>query len=127
MTSMRFSRANLSGASAYNGEDDHGADGRRGAAPQSSAQTGQVVALRSSIQGESNAARAASPDSADDGEFGRPTWQDYFFLAPNVRFTRTPDTDLARRAAPQEDAAQARTPARDPVRPAPPAATSSGR
>ncbi|RWM03968.1 MAG: DNA translocase FtsK [Mesorhizobium sp.] len=118
MTSMRFPRANLSGASAYQGDDDRGADGRRGGVPQT--QTGQVVALRVAPASESDAARAASSESAD-GEFSRPAWQDYFFLAPNVRFTRTPDTDLARRAAPQEDAAPARTPAREPVRPAPPA------
>ncbi|WP_176480164.1 DNA translocase FtsK [Mesorhizobium sp. WSM3859] len=117
---MRFPRANLSGDSAYQGEgDDHRAEdiGRRGGAPQ--AQAGQVVALRVAPASESEAARAASESA--DGEFSRPAWQDYFFLAPNVRFTRTPDTDLARRAAPQEDAAPARTPAREPVRPAPPA------
>ncbi|MDH4984023.1 DNA translocase FtsK [Aminobacter anthyllidis] len=28
-----------------------------------------------------------------------PGWQDYFFLAPNVRFTRTPDYDAAKRQA----------------------------
>ncbi|WP_432288576.1 DNA translocase FtsK (plasmid) [Aminobacter sp. BA135] len=33
--------------------------------------------------------------SATDG----PGWQDYFFLAPNVRFTRTPDYDAAKRQA----------------------------
>ncbi|TIV57435.1 MAG: hypothetical protein E5V80_22835, partial [Mesorhizobium sp.] len=85
MTSMRFPRANLSGASAYHGDDDRGADGRRGGVPQ--AQTGQVVALRVAPASESEAARAASSESAD-GEFSRPAWQDYFFLAPNVRFTR---------------------------------------
>ncbi|MBZ9850524.1 DNA translocase FtsK [Mesorhizobium sp. CA14] len=116
---MRFPRANLSGASAYQGDDDHRADGRRGGVAQP--QAGQVVTLRSSIQGESHAARGASLNSADDGEFGRPAWQNYFFLAPNVRFTRTPDTDLARRAAPQEDAAQGKASAAEPVRPAPPA------
>lgn len=118
---MRFPRANLSGASAYQGDgDDHRAEdvGRRGGVPQ--AQTGQVVALRVAPASESDAARNASPDSANGGEFSRPAWQDYFFLAPNVRFTRTPDTDL-RRTAPQEDAAQAKTPAAEPVRPAPPA------
>ncbi|MDG4897067.1 DNA translocase FtsK [Mesorhizobium sp. WSM4976] len=117
---MRLPRANLSGASAHQGDDDRGADGRRGGVPQP--QTGQVVALRVAPASESDAARAASSESAD-GEFSRPAWQDYFFLAPNVRFTRTPDTDL-RRTAPQEDAAPARTPARDTVRPAPPATNS---
>ncbi|MBZ9989959.1 DNA translocase FtsK [Mesorhizobium sp. BH1-1-5] len=114
---MRFSRANLSGASAYNGEDDDRAEdvGSAGRGPQA----GQVVALRAAPAGESDAAHAASSDSADDGEFNRPTWQNYFFLAPNVRFTRTPDTDLAKRTAPQEDAAQNKAPIRESVRPAP--------
>jgi S-DNA-T family DNA segregation ATPase FtsK/SpoIIIE len=31
---------------------------------------------------------------AADGEFARPTYQNYFFLAPNVRFTRTPDREI---------------------------------
>jgi S-DNA-T family DNA segregation ATPase FtsK/SpoIIIE len=115
---MRFPRANLSGASA---EDDHRAEdvGRRGGVSQPQAQPGQVVALRAVPAGGSDAARAGSSESADGGEFNRPAWQDYFFLAPNVRFTRTPDTDLSRRAAPQaEDAQQGK--ASEPVRPAPP-------
>ncbi|TPK96458.1 MULTISPECIES: DNA translocase FtsK [unclassified Mesorhizobium] len=117
---MRFPRANPSGASAYNGEDDRGADGRRGGVSQPQAQPGQVVALRVAPAGEAGAARAASSESADGGEFSRPAWQDYFFLAPNVRFTRTPDTDLSRRAAPQvEDAAHGKV--SEPVRPATPA------
>ncbi|MDX8534520.1 DNA translocase FtsK [Mesorhizobium sp. VK25A] len=116
---MRFPRANLSGASAYQGDDDHSADERRGGV--SRAQAGQVVPLRAAPASESDAARNASLDSADGGEFSRPAWQDYFFLAPNVRFTRTPDTDLARRAAPQEDAAPGKAPTIQPVRPAPPA------
>ncbi|RVD04809.1 hypothetical protein EN753_20115, partial [Mesorhizobium sp. M2A.F.Ca.ET.029.05.1.1] len=122
MTSMRFPRANLSGDSAHQGDNDHRADGRRGGVSQPQAQAGQVVALRVAPAGESEAARAASLDSADGGEFGRPAWQDYFFLAPNVRFTRTPDTDLAKRATPQaEEAAQNKAPVREPARPAPPA------
>ncbi|MGX5800816.1 DNA translocase FtsK [Bradyrhizobium sp. Arg314] len=120
---MRFPRANLSGDSVYGKDDDrYRAEeaGRRGAGPQPQVQAGQVVTLRTSVEGESDAARGASFDSADGGEFDRPAWQDYFFLAPNVRFTRTPDIDLAKRAAPQaEDAAQGKAPAAGPVRPAP--------
>ncbi|RAZ90240.1 DNA translocase FtsK [Mesorhizobium hawassense] len=118
---MRFPRANHSGDSAYGNDDDHRADvERRGGVPQ--AQAGRVVALRVAPASESDAAQGASFDSADGGEFGRPAWQNYFFLAPNVRFTRTPDTDLSRRTAPQaEDAAQNKAPVREPVRPAPPA------
>ena len=125
MKSMRFPRANLSDGSADGNDDDYrraeGA-GRRGAALQPQSQAGQVVTLRITPESESHAARGASFDSADGGEFGRPGWQDYFFLAPNVRFTRTPDTDLARRTAPQtEDTAQGKAPAAEPVRSAPPA------
>jgi S-DNA-T family DNA segregation ATPase FtsK/SpoIIIE len=126
---MRFPRANLSGVSAHGDDDGHrGADdaGRRGANPQPTAQTGQVVALRSTPGSESNAARVASTDSADAGEFSRPAWQNYFFLAPNVRFTRTPDTDLAKRAAPQgETAAHNKASASEPARSVPPGPTAS--
>ena len=120
---MRFPRANLSGASAYGDDDDHGLAeeaGRRGAVAQPQAKAGQVVTLRASVEGESNAARGAS--FVDGGEFNRPAWQDYFFLAPNVRFTRTPDTDLKRTASHAEDAVQANASAAKPVRPAPPPA-----
>ncbi|WP_254634142.1 DNA translocase FtsK [Mesorhizobium sp. GbtcB19] len=125
---MRFPRANHSGDSAHGNDDDHRRaeeGGRRVAAPQTQPRAGQVVTLRASVEGESDAARGASFDSADGGEFGRPAWQDYFFLAPNVRFTRTPDTDLAKRTAPHtEDSAQNKTPLREPVRPVPPAPAS---
>ncbi|MDX8458259.1 DNA translocase FtsK [Mesorhizobium humile] len=117
---MRFPRANLSGASA---EDDHRAEdvGRRGGVSQPQAQPGQVVALRAVPAGGSDAARAGSSESADSGEFNRPAWQNYFFLAPNVRFTRTPDTDLKRTASHAEDVTQGNASASEPVRPAPPA------
>jgi len=44
------------------------------------------------------------PESKADGAHvtspaDGPGWQDYFFLAPNVRFTRTPDYDAAKRQA----------------------------
>uniref|UniRef100_UPI0038CD94EE DNA translocase FtsK n=1 Tax=Aminobacter niigataensis TaxID=83265 RepID=UPI0038CD94EE len=44
------------------------------------------------------------PESKADGTHvaspaDGPGWQDYFFLAPNVRFTRTPDYDAAKRQA----------------------------
>nr|WP_274630634.1 DNA translocase FtsK [Mesorhizobium shangrilense] len=42
-------------------------------------------------------AGSASRDvSAVAGQFDFPTWQNYFFLAPNVRFTRTPDSEIPR-------------------------------
>src|SRR5438105_3813587 len=96
MTSMRFSRANLSDASACDNEDHRAQEARHHGA--ASPPQGQVVTLRAPVEGESN---AASFDSAAGGEFGRAAWQQYFFLAPNVRFTRTPDSD--KRPAPQPD------------------------
>ncbi|WP_407067695.1 DNA translocase FtsK [Mesorhizobium sp. CU2] len=117
---MRFPRANLPGASAYDSDDDRRNEretGRHGAAQQA----GQVVPLRAMPEAESNAARNASPDSPAD-EFGLPAWQNYFFLAPNVRFTRTPDTEIVKRSTlPVEDGAQRKVaPVAEPV-PNPPA------
>ncbi|TIS62056.1 MAG: hypothetical protein E5W93_05540, partial [Mesorhizobium sp.] len=67
---MRFSRANPAGASAYGDNDDSRPDARhQGAAAAPQGKTGQVVTLRASVEGESN---AASFDSAGDDEFGRP-------------------------------------------------------
>jgi S-DNA-T family DNA segregation ATPase FtsK/SpoIIIE len=43
---------------------------------------------------ESKGERTHVPSPADG-----PGWQDYFYLAPNVRFTRTPDYDAAKRQA----------------------------
>ncbi|WP_376774880.1 DNA translocase FtsK [Mesorhizobium silamurunense] len=119
MTSMRFSRANPSGASAYDNDDHRRAAEARdhGAASPPQGQTGRVVTLRDPIEGDS--AAAASFDSTGGGEFGHPAWQQYFFLAPNVRFTRTPDSD--RRPAPQPDAeapAKTAAPTGNPIRPA---------
>ncbi|WP_256751883.1 DNA translocase FtsK [Mesorhizobium sp. Mes31] len=49
------------------------------------------------------AARAGySPRFVDLGGNESPAWQDYFFLAPNVRFTRTPDYEANTRR-PQPD------------------------
>ncbi|RRH97184.1 DNA translocase FtsK [Mesorhizobium tamadayense] len=104
---MRFSRANPSGASAYGDDDYSHSDARdHGAAAAPQGQTGQVVPLRASVEAESNA--AASFDST--GEFSRPAWQQYFFLAPNVRFTRTPDSDKRPTQQPDDEA-----PAKPPV------------
>ncbi|MEW6630822.1 MAG: hypothetical protein AB1440_08155, partial [Pseudomonadota bacterium] len=70
---------------------------RRLATPQA---TGQVVSLRASVP---EAYRAGSPKPVNGDAFERPTWQDYFFLAPNVRFTRTPDSDLTKRHPSQDE------------------------
>ena len=42
------------------------------------------------------AARSGNPPPPVDlGGNESPAWQDYFFLAPNVRFTRTPDYEAS--------------------------------
>ncbi|MBN9221888.1 MAG: DNA translocase FtsK [Mesorhizobium sp.] len=46
-----------------------------------------------------------SPPPVDLGGNESPAWQDYFFLAPNVRFTRTPDYE-PRHRQPQDEAAR---------------------
>ncbi|MFC5386654.1 DNA translocase FtsK [Aquamicrobium segne] len=40
--------------------------------------------------------------SDPEGEFSRPTYQNYFFLAPNVRFTRTPDREIRKTRGEEE-------------------------
>jgi S-DNA-T family DNA segregation ATPase FtsK/SpoIIIE len=88
MASMRFPRANLSGTEFGEVEQD-----RREAA------CNQPHAIDLSD-------RIAGRRGNSEGEFERQGWQDYFFLAPNVRFTRTPDRE-ARKSKP-EDGEQAR-------------------
>ncbi|MDX8519764.1 DNA translocase FtsK [Mesorhizobium dulcispinae] len=121
---MRLSRANLSGASAYDNDDHRRAAeaGDHGAAPPRQGQTRQVVTLRDSIEAESN---AASFDSAGGDEFSRQPWQQYFFLAPNVRFTRTPDSDKRPAPQPDDEAPAKAAPIGDSIRPAPPAPTAA--
>ncbi|PBB90874.1 cell division protein FtsK [Mesorhizobium sp. WSM3864] len=116
---MRFTRANPSGASAYGDNDDSSSEDARhhGAAVPPQRQTGQVVTLRAAADGESNAA-----DSAGGDEFGGQAWQQYFFLAPNVRFTRTPDSDKRPVPEPVDEAPAKAVASRGlPIRPAPPA------
>ncbi|RWG09512.1 hypothetical protein, partial [Mesorhizobium sp.] len=70
---------------------------------------------RSAADGESNAA-----DSAGGDEFGGQAWQQYFFLAPNVRFTRTPDSDKRPAPEPVDEAPAKAVASRGlPIRPAP--------
>ncbi|MDX8504777.1 DNA translocase FtsK [Mesorhizobium captivum] len=116
---MRFSRANPSGASVYGNDGSSRPEDPRdhGDAAPPQQRTAQVVTLRALAEGES---KAASLDSAGAGEFSQPAWQQYFFLAPNVRFTRTPDSD--KRPAPQPDdeaPAKAAAASRDSIRLAP--------
>ena len=99
MTSMRFSRTNPPGVSAYDSEDYGGPQEAQGSRP--GGQTGRVVTLRTHGEGESHAG-SFDPEGTDG--FSRPAWQQYFFLAPNVRFTRTPDSDKRPVAQPDDEA-----------------------
>ncbi|QPC90280.1 DNA translocase FtsK [Mesorhizobium sp. INR15] len=54
----------------------------------------------------SGVAKAGSPPPhLDLGGNESPAWQDYFFLAPNVRFTRTPDYEPSPRHPPRDQIA----------------------
>ncbi|MEO5325781.1 DNA translocase FtsK [Mesorhizobium sp. CC13] len=94
MASMRFPRSNLSGTEAGEGEQRR----REAARDQAHAVdfAGRIVSLRGN---EHSYMKPREGDvfpnfGGSEGEFARPGWQDYFFLAPNVRFTRTPDREV---------------------------------
>ena len=95
MASMRFPRANLSGTDSGEGEQHRHEAAREQAHVVDFA--GRIVNLR----GNEHTYMKPKDDGAvfpnfggNEGEFARPGWQDYFFLAPNVRFTRTPDREV---------------------------------
>ncbi|WP_454010983.1 DNA translocase FtsK [Aquamicrobium terrae] len=124
MTSMRFPRANLSGAAAYEDSGHSSPQDARDHAAKPAA-SGQVVNLRGAAYMQPKAGDAAN---SDQGGFVGPTWQEYFFLAPNVRFTRTPEYDRVTRRSPQGDdgkGAQGTVEASADAAPAPAAAPSS--
>ncbi|WP_090425810.1 DNA translocase FtsK [Ensifer sp. OV372] len=43
------------------------------------------------------------------GHYGDSTWESHFFLAPNVRFTRTPEREFMKRRAPQVEEGETAT------------------
>ncbi len=131
MESTRFPRANsLKTASSDDAEADRfnstgNRDGKRPASvtadlnrPQRMAgrqpdeakagYSGRVVNLYGNNQsymdpkGKSPASSAFPKLGAIEG----PAWQDYFFLAPNVRFTRTPDYEAKKHSPQQDDAVE---------------------
>src|SRR6478672_594736 len=55
------------------------------------------------------------PPPVDLGGNESPAWQEYFFLAPNVRFTRTPDYEASPRHPRQVTSEQGEPPARQAV------------
>ncbi len=95
---MRFPRSNFSGQ----GSDGEGQDGHYEDAPDRAPQTGgsdtgssRVVSLYGNDHQRPRSGRPSTDSNAQPGpgEPNRSTLQGHFFLAPNVRFTRTPDYD----------------------------------
>ncbi|QKD01248.1 DNA translocase FtsK [Mesorhizobium loti] len=80
MESKRFPRVNLLKPASPDDPDGKRYDGTGGKAD------GQRAGV---------AKAANSPPPVDLGGNESPAWQDYFFLAPNVRFTRTPDYEAS--------------------------------
>jgi len=78
--------------------------------------SGKVDGQQSSAAGAGNL-----PPPVDLGGNESPAWQEYFFLAPNVRFTRTPDYEASTRHPRPVTSEQDEQPARQAV--AQPAAT----
>ncbi|MGO4830815.1 DNA translocase FtsK [Rhizobiaceae sp. 2RAB30] len=95
---MRFPRSNFSGQ----GSDGEGQDGHYEDAPDGTPQTGasdtgspRVVSLYGNDHQRARRSQPVMEANAQPGpgEPSRSTLQGHFFLAPNVRFTRTPDYD----------------------------------
>ncbi|QRY65275.1 DNA translocase FtsK (plasmid) [Ensifer sp. PDNC004] len=49
------------------------------------------------------------------GHYGDSTWESHFFLAPNVRFTRTPEREFMKRRAPQVEESETVTEAEEAI------------
>ena len=95
MASMRFPRANLSDTDSGEGEQ------HRHEVARDQAHVVDFAGRIFNLRGNEHTYMKPKDDGAvfpnfggNEGEFARPGWQDYFFLAPNVRFTRTPDREV---------------------------------
>ncbi len=97
---MRFSRSNFSRLS--NDLKDEQADGEVG---RTKAQMPAAPQMPTSSETARNTDSIAA--SEIEGRGDAPIWQRAFVLGPNVRFTRTPDTALPKRATPAGDPAPA--------------------
>src|SRR5262245_52846414 len=93
MSSKRLPRANFSGIVS---EDE---------SPQAPRMANMQRTAAPHVQPKGNV--DVFPNSGDS-EGDRPTYQNYFFLAPNVRFTRTPDREIGK---PRDDDGRVATPA----------------
>ncbi|ADV10335.1 DNA translocase FtsK [Mesorhizobium ciceri] len=127
MEAKRFSRVNLSTAASPDDPEGKRSEsiGDRGGQRSSSAASDLDRPARKETAGRQPATRQAGysapvvdlggnkrpymePRSGSDdtpskiGDIESPAWQEYFFLAPNVRFTRTPDYE-ARKHHPQHE------------------------
>jgi len=103
---MHFPRANFPPhATPDEGEAHHFEDGHNGISGSESRQPA-FAAGRNSQPGPRPATQRQKTGSAE-GYFIHSTLQDHFFLAPNVRFTRTPEREVLNRRAPQDDGVQA--------------------
>ena len=124
MASTRFSRANLTAVAPEEDEPQ-----RHETAPQAIDFAGRIAG-RAHTYVKPQGDGAVFPNFGGDGEFARPEWQDYFFLAPNVRFTRTPDREIKKikpeeqpHEEPVEQAQRAASASQSPTPPAGPAAS----
>ncbi len=128
MSSMRLSRANFSNMVSQDDDpqpvrQEPRAPAYQQAAPQPPRMTGLSGAGMQGTGASYVQARHGGEVfptfGAAGGEFARPTYQNYFFLAPNVRFTRTPDREIRKIrededrnvAATEASAAETRQPA----------------
>ncbi|KQU65840.1 cell division protein FtsK [Aminobacter sp. DSM 101952] len=88
MASTRYPRINPSNPASPDSSEQPGGSGH----------SGRVVNLYGDEQTYMKPGGNLPAGSPKPGGVESPTWQDYFFLAPNVRFTRTPDYEAAKRS-----------------------------
>ena len=99
---MNFPRANFSSFAPHGEEADHFEEVRPSVSE--SLQQAMVSNGNSGVQ-----PRAAAQAAGAEGYFTHSTLQNHFFLAPNVRFTRTPERDLMKRRTPEDANGQSET------------------
>ncbi len=101
MASMRFSRANLTAIALGEDEQHRHEPAQSHAIDFAGRITSRDSNAHSYVKPQNDG--AVFPNFGGEGEFARPEWQDYFFLAPNVRFTRTPDREIKKISAEEEE------------------------
>jgi S-DNA-T family DNA segregation ATPase FtsK/SpoIIIE len=104
MASRHFPRANFTDTDSLEDSEQHHFEDGSGAGF-----TGRIVNLHGNEQGylRQNQNGSDVPGSGiGESGFAHPAWQRYFFLAPNVRFTRTPDREIRKVDAEEDKPAQ---------------------